>query len=69
MTRRAEDHERWRRERDAARAHARVVRRGLDDAIAVGDRRYRRLRHRLDDYGTHLDAVESGLRHAGYLTD
>ena len=52
------------------RAHSRTKRavRELDTAIAVGDRSSRRLRHRLDDYGTQLDAVRSRLRHEGYLT-
>ena len=42
--------------------------RELDTAIEVGDRSYRRLRRRLDDFGTHLDAVRSRLRHDGYMT-
>jgi hypothetical protein len=42
--------------------------RELDISIAAGERSYRRLRHRLDDYGTQLEAVRSRLRHEGYLT-
>jgi hypothetical protein len=42
--------------------------RELDTAIEEGDRSYRRLRHRLDDYGTHLRAVRHRLRQEGYLT-
>jgi hypothetical protein len=65
---RAENHARWQRER--AEAHSRTKRavRELDTAIAVGDRSSRRLRHRLNDYGTQLEAVRSRLRHEGYLT-
>ena len=65
---RAENHARWQRER--AEAHSRTKRavRELDTAIEVGDRNYRRLRHRLNDYGTQLEAVRSRLRHEGYLT-
>ena len=65
---RAENHARWQRER--AEAHSRTKRavRELDTAIAVGDRSYRRLCHRLDDYGTQLDAARSRLRREGYLT-
>jgi ribosomal protein S21 len=33
----------------------------LTDAIDVGDAAYRRLRRRLDEYGTRLDAVHARL--------
>ena len=73
--RRTENHARWQRERAEAhsrtkRAHSRTKRavHELDTAIEVGDRSYRRLCHRLNDYGTQLDAARSRLRREGYLT-
>jgi hypothetical protein len=65
---RAEDHGRWQRERAEAHSRTKQAVRELDTAIEVGRRSYRRLRHRLDDYGTRLEAVRSRLRHEGYLT-
>jgi hypothetical protein len=72
---RAENHAHWQRERAEAhsrtkRAHSRTKRavRELDTAIEVGDRCSRRLRHRLNDYGTQLEAARSRLRREGYLT-
>jgi hypothetical protein len=64
---RAEDHARWQRERAEAHSRTKQAVRELDTAIEVGRRSYRRLRHRLGDYGTRLEAVRSRLRHEGYL--
>jgi hypothetical protein len=65
---RAENHAR--RQRERAEAHSRTQHAvcALDTAIEVGERSYRRLRHRLDDYGTKFEAARSRLRHEGYLT-
>jgi hypothetical protein len=62
---RADDCARWQRER--AEAHALTVRstRDLATAIAVGVAGYRRLRQRLDDFGTRLAAVDDALRDHG----
>ena len=60
-SRRAEDHARWQHERGDARDHAAQVELELTDAIDVGDAAYRRLRRRLDEYGTRLDAVHARL--------
>ncbi len=60
-SRRAEDHARWQHERADARDHATQVELELTDAIEVGDAAYRRLRRRLDEYGTRLDAVHARL--------
>lgn len=58
---RADDCARWQRER--TKAHARSVHstQDLATAIAVGDAGYRRLRQRLDDFGTRLAAVDHAL--------
>ena len=58
---RAEDHTRWQRERVGARDRTRQVTLELTAAIDVGDAAYRRLRLRLDKYGTRLDAVHARL--------
>ncbi len=52
-----------RRQRERAEAHSRTKQalRELDTAIEVGDRSYRRLSHRLDDYGTRLGAARVKL--------
>ena len=47
---------------------ARIVPLYADAAIAVGDRNYRRLRHRLDECDVRLEAARSMLRRGGYLT-
>jgi hypothetical protein len=65
---RAEDHGRWQRERAEAHSRTKQAVRELDTAIEAGVRTYRRLRYRLDDYGTQLEALGSRLRHEGYLT-
>ena len=59
-----------RQQRERTDAHSRNKRaeREVDAAILVGGRSYRRLRHRLDDYDTRLEAARSMLRHGGYLT-
>jgi hypothetical protein len=57
--RRAEDFARRRRERVEARAHAQHAARDLAAAIDVGDAGYRRLRRRLDDFGTRLEVVRA----------
>jgi hypothetical protein len=65
---RAENRARWQRERAEAHSRSQHAVRDLDTAIEVGERSYRRLRHRLDDYGTKFEAARSRLRHEGYLT-
>jgi hypothetical protein len=57
--RRAEDFARWQRERAEARAHNRHAASELAAAIDVGDAGYRRLRRRLDDFGTRLEVVRA----------
>jgi hypothetical protein len=56
---RAEDCARWRRERIAA--HALTVRsaRELATAIEAGNRRYRRLSRRIDDFGRRIEVVRA----------
>jgi hypothetical protein len=58
---RAEEHTRWQRERAGARDRTTQVTLELTAAIDVGDAAYRRLRLRLDEYGTRLDAVHARL--------
>jgi hypothetical protein len=58
---RAEDHARWQHERTDARDRDRQVELELADAVEAGDAAYRRLRRRLDEYGTRLDAVHARL--------
>jgi hypothetical protein len=58
---RAEDHARWQRERAEARARTKRGTRELAAAIDVAEASYRRLRHRLDDYGASLEAVRVRL--------
>jgi hypothetical protein len=62
---RADDRARWQHE--CSEAHAVTVHstRDLATAIAVGDAGYRRLRQRLDDFGTRLAAVDDALRDHG----
>jgi hypothetical protein len=57
----AEDRARWRHERAEADAHAKQLSHELDDAIDAGDAGLRRLRHRLDDYGSRLAGVRRTL--------
>jgi hypothetical protein len=56
---RAEDCARWRRERIAAHALTEHSTRELATAIEAGDRRYRRLSRRLDDFGTRLESLRA----------
>lgn len=57
----AEEHARRQRERAEARSRTKDVTRELEDAIEAGDAGYRRLRRKLDDYGTRLEAVRVRL--------
>ena len=58
---RAEDHARWQAERLDAKRRQKQQLRGLAAAIDVGDAAYRRLRDRLDDFGTRLAVVRLTL--------
>ena len=58
---RAEDHARWRAERLDAKRRQKQQLRELAAAIDVGDAAYRRLRDRLDDFGTRLAVVRLTL--------
>jgi hypothetical protein len=58
---RAEDCARWQRERTEAHALTVHSTRDLATTIAVGEAGYRRLRQRLDDFGTRLAAVDHAL--------
>jgi hypothetical protein len=58
---RAEDHARRQCERAEARLDAKRLTRELAVAIDAGNAGYGRLRHRLDDYSTRLEAVRSRL--------
>jgi hypothetical protein len=57
----ADDYARRQRERLAARAGAEHATQELAAAIDAGDAAYRRLRHRLDYYGTSLEAARVRL--------
>ena len=58
---RAEDHARWQAERLDAKRRQKQQLRELAAAIDVGDAAYRRLRDRLDDFGTRLAVVRLTL--------
>ena len=58
---RAEDHARWQAERLDARRRQKQQLHELAAAIDVGDAAYRRLRERLDDFGTRLAVVRLTL--------
>ena len=58
---RAADHARWQAERLDARRRQKQQLRELAAAIDVGDAAYRRLRDRLDDFGTRLAVVRLTL--------
>ena len=58
---RAEDHVRWQAERLDANRRRKQRLRELAAAIEIGDAAYRRLRDRLDDFGTRLAVVRLTL--------
>jgi len=58
---RAEDHARWQAERHDAKRRQKQHLRELAATIETGDAAYRRLRDRLDDFGTRLAVVRRTL--------